>query len=203
MTTTHTSAGLTSRSILPRQFSAILLIILLYTAATPFSPLSWLTGPVALSGTYFLDRMVAGLILFCAFYFQWAIASLRSAIVVSLPTGGSTTTVRNGCVEQTRSGSVPLWVWQTDDYWFFALAEAGVLLVAEFAGSETMRRLLVTGVIAGLWLVGWAATPASLKRWAWDHIKVYLFVLLFDELRNVGAGVISGRVGGAGRRRRW
>ncbi|KAK4034670.1 hypothetical protein C8A01DRAFT_49004 [Parachaetomium inaequale] len=191
--------------ILPRQISALMLVALLYTAATPFSPISWLTGPVALSGTYFLDRLVAGLVLFCAFYFQWAIASLRAAVVVSLPAGGSTMQVRNGRMEQVRRESVPLWVWRTGEYWHFALAEAVVLGIAEFGGSETMRRLLVSAVILFLWVVGWSATPASLKRWAWEHIKVYLFVLVLDELRNVGVGALRGMAGGnQGRRRaRW
>jgi hypothetical protein len=201
--TPNTDALLNGTAILPRRIFSLLLVVLLYTAATPFSPISWLTGPIALSGTYFFDRLLAGLILFCAFYFQWAIASLRSAVVISLPTGGTTTQVRNGRVEQARSGNVPLWVWRTSEYWHFALAEAGVLLIAEFAGSETMRRLLVSAVILALWVVGWSATPASLKRWAWDHIKVYLFVLVLDELRNVGAGVLSGMAGGGQRRRRW
>lgn len=65
-----------------------------------------------------------------------------------------------------------------------------------------MRRLIVTVVIAGLWFVGWAATPQGLKRWAWEHIKVYLFVLVLDQLRNVSAGALGGMAGGA-RRRRW
>ncbi|EAQ87325.1 predicted protein [Chaetomium globosum CBS 148.51] len=210
MTTTKTppspaAAALNDTSILPRRIASIALVVLLYTAATPFAPVSWLTGPVSLSGTYFLDRLVAGLVLFCAFYFQWAIASLRAAVVVSLPTGGSTARVlRNGRLEHdpASAGSVPLWVWRTADYWHFALAEVAVLLVAEFGGSETMRRLLVLGVILFLWVVGWAATPASLKRWAWEHIKVYLFVLVLDELRNIGYGALQGMAGGGQRRRR-
>jgi hypothetical protein len=208
MTTTTTppspaAAALNSTSILPRRIASLALVALLYTAATPFAPISWLTGPISLSGTYFFDRLVAGLVLFCAFYFQWAIASLRAAVVVSLPTGGSTTRVRNGRVEHdAATHSVPLWVWRTGDYWHFVLAEAAVLLVAEFGGSETMRRLLVSGVVLFLWVVGWAATPASLKRWAWEHIKVYLFVLVLDELRNIGYGALQGMGGGGQRRRR-
>ena len=81
----------------------------------------------------------------------------------------------------------------------FALAEAGVLLLAEYAGSETMRRFVVSVVVLALWVIGWAATPASTKRWAWEHVKVYLFVLILDELRNVAR---QGLGGGGGRRRR-
>jgi hypothetical protein len=211
MTTTSTSGGsaaFKSTSILPRRVASLALIVLLYTAANPFTPITWLTGPVSMSGTFLLDYFLAGIILFCACYFQWAIASLRSAVVVSLPTGGTTTQVRNGRVEQVRNESVPLWVWRTEEYWHFALAEAAVLLIAEFGGSETMRRLLVSAVIAGLWVVGWSATPQSLKRWAWEHIKVYLFFLVLDQIRNVGNGALAGMAGGRRRGgayggRRW
>jgi len=85
----------------------------------------------------------------------------------------------------------------------FALAEAGVLLLAEYAGSETMRRFVVALVVAALWVIGWAATPASLKRWAWDYIKTYLFFLVLDELRNVGRQGFMGGGGGRRRRGRW
>jgi hypothetical protein len=94
---------------------------------------------------------------------------------------------------------VALWVWQTGEYWHFALVEAAVLLLAEFGGNETMRRLLVGVVILALWIVGWSATPASVKKWAWDHIKAYLFFLVLDELRNVAWGAMGG---GPQRRRR-
>ncbi|KAH6634630.1 hypothetical protein B0J18DRAFT_26166 [Chaetomium sp. MPI-SDFR-AT-0129] len=196
--------------IAPRQVSSIFLIILLYTAATPFAPVSWLTGPVEMSGAYVLDRLVAGIILACACYFQWAIASLRAAVIVSLPSlsvgGGSTTRVVNGRVETVRTtggvDSIPLWMWQTGDYWQFALVEAGLLAVAEFWGGEVLRRVIVGGVVGMLWLVGWSATPRSLKTWAWEHIKAYMFWIILDEIFNVGYGVFRGAAGGGARRRR-
>ncbi|KAK3902645.1 hypothetical protein C8A05DRAFT_15316 [Staphylotrichum tortipilum] len=186
-------------SILPRRVSSLALVILLYTAATPFSPISWLTGPLEMSGTYLADRLLAGLILLGACYFQWAVASLRSAVVITLPTGGSVTRVRDGRLEQVRGDGVVLGVWTVEGYWHFALAQAGVLLLAEYAGSETLRRFVVAVVVLALWIIGWAATPASLKRWAWEHAKVYLFLLVLDELRNVA---MQGLGGGGGRRRR-
>ncbi|KAH6855845.1 hypothetical protein B0I37DRAFT_64343 [Chaetomium sp. MPI-CAGE-AT-0009] len=205
--TTPTPPTPSAAALLPRQITSIALIALLYTAATPFTPLTWLTGPVSLSGTFFLDRLVAGLVLFGAFYFQWAIASLRAGVEVSLPTlaGGGGTRLVNGRLERDDHGGggvVTVWVWSPADYWGFALAQAGVLGVAEFAGSETMRRLLVVGVVLVLWVVGWSATPARLKRWAWEHVKVYLFVLVLDELRNIGYGALQGVAGGGHRRRR-
>ncbi|KAK4182968.1 hypothetical protein QBC35DRAFT_508985 [Podospora australis] len=197
--TPYSDRAFSTQSILPRQLSSLVGIVLLYTAATPFNPVSWLFGPVELSGTYLFDRLLAGILLFCAFYFQWRIASLRAAVVVSLPTGGSTTQVRNGRLESVSASSTPLWVYNTSEYWHFFLAEAGGLLVAEFCGNEMVRRFIVGGVIGFLWLVGWAATPASLKKWAWDHIKVYLFFMLLDEVR----GVAMRSVGPGGRRRRY
>ncbi|KAK3294095.1 uncharacterized protein B0H64DRAFT_324988 [Chaetomium fimeti] len=217
-TPTPTPTTLTTTTLLPRQLTALALTALLYTAATPFTPLTWLTGPMHLSGTLFLDRLAAGLVLFSAFYFQWAIASLRgpaAGVVVSLPVGGllggaggGGVRLREGRLERDFGegggvgSEVVVGVWRTGDYWRFAGVQAVVLGVAEFGGSETMRRLLMVGVVLVLWVVGWAATPARVKRWAWEHVKVYLFVLVLDELRNVGYGALQGVASGGQRRRR-
>jgi hypothetical protein len=104
-------------AILSRQLSSFALIVLLYTAATPFSPISWLTGPIDMAGTYLADRLLAGIILLCACYFQWAVASLRSAVVITLPTGGSVTRVRDGRLEQVRGDGLVLGVWRVEGYW--------------------------------------------------------------------------------------
>ncbi|KAK3315978.1 hypothetical protein B0H66DRAFT_274439 [Apodospora peruviana] len=186
------SGPLYSNAILARQFSSFPLIILLYTAATPFSPFSWALGEI--SGTFLFDRLLAGLVLFCAFYFQWRIASLRSSVIISIPVAGGTT-IRNGRVEHATS--TPLWVWRTHEYWHFAMSEAVLLVLAEWGPSESLRRVVVSVVIAALWAIGFAATPESYKRWAWTHIKAYLFVLVLDELRNIAWGG-----NGGGRRRR-
>ncbi|KAK3394953.1 hypothetical protein B0H63DRAFT_62772 [Podospora didyma] len=188
-----------SASIAARQFSSILLIALLYTAATPFSPFSWLLGPVANSGSYLFDRLLAGILLFCAFYFQWRLASLRRNLVIVLPLpGGETTRVRNGRLETVADPQI--WLWQTKDYWHFALSEAAALLLAEFVAGEMIRRVIVSAVLLGVWVLGWSATPVSYKRWAWEHIKAYLFVLVLDEVRRIGWG---GGGGGRRGRARW
>ncbi|KAH8646292.1 hypothetical protein BX600DRAFT_477454 [Xylariales sp. PMI_506] len=183
-------------SVVTRRVSSVLLIILLYTAASPFSPLSWL---MQIDGSFLFDRLFAGIILLSACYFQWAIASLTASVVVSLPSVGSTTTIRNGRVEQGPS-SVSLFLWRTSNYWPCAACEALLLIIAEWGPSELLRRSIVGGVVAGLWVLGFSATPQAYKRWAWEHIKTYLFVLLLDEIRN------TGRFAGAGGRRgrgRW
>ncbi|KAK4654972.1 hypothetical protein QC762_405720 [Podospora pseudocomata] len=194
----------TPPSILPRQFFSVILIILLYTTASPFTPISWVLGSdtLHLSGTYFLDRIFSGLVLFSAFYFQWRIASLRASVPVTLPLGGSTTAVRNGRLETVHSSSADLFLYKTGDYWHFALAEAGVLLLGEFAGSENLRRVVVCVVVAGVWLVGWAATPRSVKDWMWEQARAYLFVLVLDELRAAGRGLFGGYYHGPGGGRR-
>ena len=76
-----------------------------------------------------------------------------------------------------------------------------VLGVAEWGGSEAWRKIIVVGVLGALWLVGFAATPAGTKRWAWEQIKVYLWVLVLDEVRRVGWGAGTQRAGRRGRGR--
>ncbi|KAK0705878.1 hypothetical protein B0T26DRAFT_724810 [Lasiosphaeria miniovina] len=193
------NGSVSSASVAVRQFSSLVLVALLYTAATPFEPFSWLLGPMATSGSFLFDRLLAGLLLFCAFYFQWRVASLRRDLVVSLPLpAGGGTQIRNGRIETTTSRSAQLWLWQPRDYWPFAVSEAALLIVAEFVAPELLRRAIVAVVLAGLWVLGWSATPQSYKRWAWEHIKVYLFVLVLDEIRRIGW---SGGGGGGGGRR--
>ncbi|KAK3941425.1 hypothetical protein QBC46DRAFT_102067 [Diplogelasinospora grovesii] len=195
-TTPRSYSGPPSASaILTRQFSSLLLIVLLYTAATPFQPFSWL---VQVPGGFLFDTLLAGIILFCAFYFQWQIASLTASVVVSIPAMGGTA-VRNGRLEPRTSN--PIWLWRTADYWPFAVAEALALAMAEWGPSELLRRGIVVAVVAGLWVLGWSATPRSYKTWAWEHIKVYLFLLILDEIRRVGWGYAGGNARRG--RQRW
>ncbi|KAK3987103.1 hypothetical protein QBC44DRAFT_246595 [Cladorrhinum sp. PSN332] len=197
------SSSTTPPRILPRQLSSLFLIVLLYTAATPFNPISWLTGSILLSGTYFFDRLLAGILLFCAFYFQWRIASLRSDTVISIPLlGGDAQFIRNGRIERSGAAGVEVWRWRVNEYWVFAAIEAAALVAAEFGGNEGLRRLLVAGTVLALWVLGWSVTPGSTRRWAWEQIKVFLWVLVLDEVRRVGMGIVGG-MGGGNRRRRW
>ncbi|KAH8892876.1 hypothetical protein GQ53DRAFT_121108 [Thozetella sp. PMI_491] len=172
-----------------RRFSSIVLVVLLYTAATPFQPFSWL---MQIDGSFLFDRLLAGILLLCACYFQWSIASLKASVIVNLPSTDATV-IRDGRVE--RGGSTPLFIWRTSDYWSAAAVEALLLVIAEWGPSELLRRAIVAVVVASLWVLGLAATPAAYKRWAWEHIKAYIFVLVLDELRNVAFG-------GGGRARR-
>ncbi|KAI0602466.1 hypothetical protein F4775DRAFT_244384 [Biscogniauxia sp. FL1348] len=165
-----------------RRFSSIPLIILLYSAAVPFTPMAWIFPA---DGSFLIDRLCAGLILLCACYFQWRISGLNHAIAISLPSPGHQT-IRNGRME--RGGGDIAFVWQTSNYWPYAACEAILLGLAEFGPSEMMRRAIVTVVLAALWLLGWHATPRSYKIWAWEHIKAFWFWIVLSELLNVGRG---------------
>jgi len=174
-----------------RKLSAVGMIILLYTAATPFSPVAWLTS--GFEGSYFLDRLVAGAILIAALYFQWQVAGQISPVAIYIPTG-SRTTISNGNISVT--GGDLVWMYKPSEYWIYAAAEAAMLAVAEFGGMENLRRALVSMVILGLWAIGWFVTPERIKREGWEYLKRIWFWIALDEVMRVGSR-------GAGRRRRW
>ncbi|OLN83753.1 hypothetical protein CCHL11_08741 [Colletotrichum chlorophyti] len=173
-------------SILTRQLAALPLIALLYTAATPFTPVVWVLN---IDGSSLFDRLFAGIIMLSACYFQWRIAGLTSPLAVFLP-GPSGTAIRNGRIERDSGMG---FVWHPSNYWPCVVCEAMLLGVAEFGPSELLRRSIVCGVIAGLWVVGWSATPQSTKQWAYDHIKSWLFWMVLDELMRVGSRSHGGR----------
>ncbi|KAM7220373.1 hypothetical protein V8F06_004152 [Rhypophila decipiens] len=203
----RTSTGGATPTILTRQLSSIALIILLYTAGMPFEPFGWTLGRLA--GTYLFDRVFGGILLFCCFYFQYRIASLRASVIVSVPalvSPSSGSRIQNGRVVKDEStlSSTPVWVYRTSTYWHLAFSEGALLLLAEFGPSEILRRVIVVGIVSGLWLVGFAATPESYKRWAWGHIKAYLFFIILDEIRRVAFSAIGANSGGRrARQARW
>lgn len=176
--------------ILGRQLAALPLIALLYTAAVPFTPVTWVLG---IDGSSLFDRLFAGIVMLSACYFQWRIAGLTSPLAVFLP-GVADTRIRNGRIEQAGSGAG--FVWHPGNYWPCVICEAMFLCLAEFGGNELLRRCIVCGVVAGLWIVGYHATPESTRRWAYERIKSWLFWMVLDEMMRVG-----GRSYGARRRR--
>jgi hypothetical protein len=174
-----------------RKASAVGMIILLYTAATPFSPVAWLTS--GSEGSFFLDRLVAGALLFAALYYQWRIAGQTPPVAICLPTGGRTT-ISNGNISKS-SGDL-VWLYRPTEYWTYVVAEAAMLAVAEFGNIETLRRALVSLVILALWAVGWFVTPERVKREGWEYLKRIWFWIALDEIMRIGSR-------GMGRRRRW
>jgi hypothetical protein len=165
-----------------RKISSVALIILLFTAAVPFSPVSWV---LQVEGAYLFDRLVAGIILGCACYFQWSIADRKTAVFLRLPSPSAEgRSIRNGRLEQ-EAGEV-IFMWHPSTYWLYATCEALMLCVAEWGPSEMLRRVIVAGVVGFLWALGWVTTPQSTKIWAWGHIKAFWFWIVLDEIMGIG-----------------
>lgn len=173
-------------NVLTRQLVCLPVTALLYTAAIPFTPVVWVMD---IEGATLFDRLFAGIIVLSACYFQWRIAGLKAPLAVFLP-GASSTTIRNGRIGRNSSMG---FVWHPSNYWPYVICEAMLLGVAEFGPSELLRRGIVCAVIAGLWLVGWHATPESTRKWAYDQIKAWVFWILLDEFLRIGARSHSSR----------
>ncbi|KAK3214427.1 hypothetical protein GRF29_19g144397 [Pseudopithomyces chartarum] len=91
-------------SILLHQCLSFPLNALLYTTATPFSPLAWILGPH--EGAFLFDRFAGGIILLSALYFQFKLASRTHAVVVTVPNplAQPETYVREGRLQRARWG---------------------------------------------------------------------------------------------------
>jgi hypothetical protein len=168
-----------------RRFSSVPMIVLLYTAATPFTPIAWIS--YSLEGSYFLDRLLAGILLFSAVYFQWQLAAQTHPVAICLPTGNRQT-IRNGVVQSVSGGGELLFIYKPAEYWKYIGAEALLLGVAEFAGHEICRRCIVVSVVGALWSVGWFVTPDEVKKEGWKYAKALWFWIALDEVMRVGRG---------------
>ncbi|KAF2183015.1 hypothetical protein K469DRAFT_710960 [Zopfia rhizophila CBS 207.26] len=186
-----------------RQIASLPTAILLWTAATPFTPVAWLIGP--LEGAFLVDRFVAGIILLSALYFQWKVAGLSHPIAIALPNPlaqGSDSYISNGRVggaqarQEANKNADIVFFYHPSSYYVYLTSEIALLALAEFGGMEYLRRGIVLAVVAALWAVGWMVTPRRTKMWAWEHVKAFLFFVVLDLIRDVGFG------GGRRRRRR-
>jgi hypothetical protein len=179
-----------------RRLSAVVLIILLYTSAQPFTPFYWV---LSIEGSLLFDRFFSGGLLLAGLYFQWQIASRTHPAACVIPLysfGTGDGTIRNGNVGKSSSDDF-VWLYRPSEYWFYAGAEAVLLCVAEFGGNEMLRRGLLVGVLTALWGVGWFVTPEAVKMKAWDVMKRIWFWLAVNEVMRFGNG------GGSRGRRRW
>jgi hypothetical protein len=179
-----------------RRLSAVILIILLYTSAQPFTPFYWL---LSIDGSLLFDRFFSGALLLAGLYFQWKIASRTQPVACIIPVssfGMGDDTIRSGNVGK-RDDNDFVWIYRPSEYWFYAGVEAALLCVAEWAGFEMLRRGLIVGVLAALWGVGWFVTPESVKTKAWETMKRVWFWLAVNEVMRFGNG------GGSRGRRRW
>lgn len=184
-----------------RRIASFPVIVLLYTAAIPFTPIAWLCG--GMEGAYLADQFLAGIALLSALYFQFTVAGLSYPVVISLPnlfSSSGDTYISNGRMGGSRSknggASEVLFIYHPANYWLYLALEAGTLAFAAFAYFEYIRRFIILGVVAALWSIGWTITPRSRKDWAWRHIKAIWFFIVLDVIRDIGFG------GGRHRRRR-
>lgn len=181
-----------------RQILSIPMIALLFTAAMPFSPMTWVLG--SWEGAYLIDRLITGPLLLCACYFQWKLSSVTFPVIITIQNPAaqqSNAYVRNGRVGQSNSAGIEF-LYNPSNYYLYMSMEVGLLLFAEYAGFEYLRRAIVICVVGALWAVGWTITPRQTKAWAWEHIKSIWFFLALDLARDIGFG--GGRRRGGARR---
>lgn len=161
------------------------MIVLLYTAAMPFSPIAWVS--YSLEGSFLLDRLLSGVLMFSAIFFQWQLAAQTHPVAICLPMGNRQT-IRNGVMESVSAGGELLFIYKPASYWKYIGAEALLLGVAEFAGHEIARRCIAALVVGALWGVGWFITPDRVRKDGWEYVKQLWFWIALDEIMRVGRG---------------
>jgi len=178
-------------SIFIRRVAGVPIALLLFAASMPFYPASWIFKTDA---AYLADNFISTPAILGAVYFQWQIASIRIPFVFGPLKNGAPAAIRNGQIQRLES---MVWVWHPANYWFSLALEALLLSVAHWGGSELVRRIIISLVMGGLWMVGLPATPGWVKIWAWEQLKRIWFWTAFDEVTRMG------RYGGRRRRGRW
>jgi hypothetical protein len=166
-------AALPSRTeIAIRRISSVLLIGGFFTILAPFTPFSWLTPNSFSEGPDILDSFLSPVIVLGALFFQWQIAGIIAPLAIQLADF--------------------VFLYQQAMYWKLAFLEVAIFVVVHLGKNEILRRFATVSIVAGLWVIGWSATPMRYKRQAWEHIKWVWMWMAFDEAR---------RVVGRGRRR--
>lgn len=158
-----------------RRITSVLLMAGLLVIATPFTPFGWLLPS---DGPEILDRFVGWPLLLGACFFQWRVAGVIGALTVEI---GDFVAMYNHNM-----------------YWKVAGLQVVAIALVNFGEHEIWRRFVAAGIVAGLWGIGWAATPLRYKLEAWEHLKWLWTWMALDEVRRG----VSGH-GRGGRGRRW
>lgn len=148
-----------------RRISSVFLMGLLLTILTPFSPFSWV---ITAEGPDLLDRFLAPVLVIGALYAQWRIAGVISPVAIRI--------------------ADIAFLYKHVMYWQLAFLEVVICVAVNYAQNEVWRRFASVGVVAGLWGIGWFATPLRVKMEAWEHIKWIWTWMAFDEARRVVRG---------------
>ncbi|KAH7305137.1 hypothetical protein BKA65DRAFT_520950 [Rhexocercosporidium sp. MPI-PUGE-AT-0058] len=153
-----------------RRISSVFLMGALLTILTPFAPFSWV---IPAEGPELLDTFMSPVLVLGALYSQWRIAGVVQPVAVEI--------------------ADVVFMYRQVMYWQLAFLEIVICVAVNWGKNEIYRRFASVGVVAGLWAIGWFATPLKTKMVAWEHIKWIWTWMAFNEARRV--------VGGGGRRR--
>jgi len=158
-----------------RYISSVALMAGLLTIATPFTPFSWIFQS---DGPELLDRFLSWPLLLGALFFQWRIAGVIGTLTIQIADFVA--------------------MYQHGMYWKVAGLQAVAIVVVNYGQHELWRRFAAAGIVAGLWVIGWACTPLRYKLEAWEHLKWIWTWMAINEVQNGMRGV-----GRGGRGRRW
>lgn len=190
-------------NLLVRRIAAVALGIFLFSAANPFTPVSWLTQPdwiTYLDGPRLIDRVLSPVLLVGAAILHWYIASVHQPLplTITVPNPGANVQVHDGQAHLVQNDIV-LGLWMPSYFWPAVALEAAILWgmgVGGFVVHEFMRRSVLVGIILCVWVVGWNAMPWYRKQQAWALIKDYVVRLVLMEMVDMAFG------GGRRRQRR-
>jgi hypothetical protein len=157
-----------------RRISSVALMAGFLTVATPFTPFGWVLSS---DHPELLDRFISWPLILGALVFQWRIAGVVGAVTIQIADFVS--------------------MYQHAMYWKVAGLEAVLIVAVNMGKHEIWRRFVASGLVAGLWGLGWACTPLQYKMVAWEHLKLIWTWMAIDEVRRGTLG------GSAGRGRRW
>lgn len=192
-------------SLLPRRAAAIALALLLYTSASPFTPLSWLLQSdwtTTLDGPSIADRVLSPILLLGAALLHWYIAGVVQPLPLTLTVPDLARLAdAQGLNQQQQvpTATLVLGLWRPGYFWAGAAAEAAVLWALRYSDlvvAEVVRRSVLVGVVFAVWVVGWNALPWYRKQQAWALMKDYVIRLVMYEMMDMAFG------GGRQRRRR-
>lgn len=190
-------------NMLIRRIAAVALGIFLFSAANPFTPISWLTQPdwtTYLDGPRLVDRVLSPVLLTGAAILHWYIASIQQPLplTITVPSPDGNVQINNGRAQMAHTDIV-LGLWLPSYFWPAMVLEAAILWGMEygsFAVNELVRRSVLSGIILSAWVVGWNAMPWYRKEQAWALIKDYVVRLILMEMVDMAFG------GGRRRQRR-
>lgn len=190
-------------NILLRRIVAVALGIFFFSAANPFTPVSWLTQSewvTLLDGPRLVDRVLSPVLLAGAAILHWYIASVQQPLplTITIPNPDGNVQIQNGRAQAVHNDIV-LGLWLPTYFWPAMVAEAAILWGMEygnFAINEIMKRSVLVGIMLSIWIIGWNAMPWYRKQQAWALMKDYVIRLILMEMVDMAFG------GGRRRQRR-